>query len=204
MRDLLISRRRIITAGAAGALGVVLNPSAVFADDGEEVSLLRWDLAQIIQGTVLTGGSVRATDAASGDIATLTGSGEARPGDRTAAGGGTFVHTHANGSVVAHGVYVVTGFNSFKNGHGSLAGTPLTDGIGHKGQSDSGILRLGIKASIPSGTSIEAKLGVECALPGDTSGAVEGITLDVTVAGHTFHFRQVPEGGVTVFHALGD
>src|SRR5713226_6023173 len=120
MRELLVSRRQIITAGAAGALGVLLNPSAVFADDGEEVSLLRWDLVQIIQGTVLVGGMVRARDAATGDVVTLTGSGEARPGDRTAAGGGTFVHKHANGSEVAHGVYVVTAFKSFRNGHGSL------------------------------------------------------------------------------------
>jgi hypothetical protein len=110
------------------------------------------------------------------------------------------VHNHADGSEVAHGVYVVTAFNSFKNGHGSLAPTPLQDGIGHKNQSDSGILRLGIKASPATGGSIAAKLGVECALPGDTSGAVEGITLDVL----TFHFRQVPEGGATVFHILHD
>ncbi len=204
MRDLLISRRQVITAGAAGALGVLLNPSAVFADDGGEVSLLRWDLAQVIQLTVLAGGSVQARDATTHDTVTLTGSGEARPGDRTAAGGGTFMHRHEDGSEVAHGVYVVTAFNSFTDGHGSLSNTPLSDGIGHKNQSDSGILRLGIKAVLPSGRSIAAKLGVECALPGDTSGAVEGITLDVTVAGHSFHFRQVPEGGVTVFHALED
>ncbi len=201
MRELLVSRRRIITAGAAGALGVLLNPSAVFADDGEEVSLLRWDLIQIIQGTVLVGGLVRAKDAATGDMVTLSGSGEARPGDRTAAGGGTFVHKHADGSEVAHGVYVVTAFTSFKNGHGSLTPTPLLDGIGHKNQTDSGILRLGIKAfAVGAAGPIEGKLGVECALPGDTSGAVEGITLDVL----TFKFRQVPEGGFTVFHVLGD
>jgi len=87
-----------------------------------------------------------------------------------------------------------------KNGHGSLASTPLSDGIGHKNQSDSGILSLGIKAFPATGGSIDAKLGVECALPGDTSGAVEGITLDVL----TFHFRQVSEGGATLFHALED
>ncbi len=197
MRELLVSRRKILTAGAAGAVGVLLNPSAVFADDGDEVSVLRWDLVQIIQGTVLVGGLVRARDAATGDVVTLSGSGEARPDDRTAAGGGTFVHHHADGSEV-HGVYVVTAFNSFKNGHGSLAPTPLQDGIGHKNQTDSGILSLGIKAFPATGGSIEAKLGVECALPGDTSGAVEGITLDIL----TFDFRQVPEGGFTVFHVL--
>jgi hypothetical protein len=110
------------------------------------------------------------------------------------------VHKHADGSEVAHGVYVVTAFNRFKDGHGSLGPTPLQDGIGHKNQSDSGILSLGIKGFPATGGSIEGELGVECALPGDTSGAVEGITLDVL----TFHFRQVPEGGFTVFHALED
>ena len=201
MRDLLVSRRRILTAGAAGALGVLLNPSAVFADDDEDVNLLRWDLVQLIQGTVLAGGMVRAKDAATGDVVTLTGSGEARPDDRTAAGGGTFLHKHADGSEVAHGVYVVTAFKSFKNGHGSLTPTGLQDGIGHKNQTDSGILRLGIKAfAVGAAGSIDANLGVECALPNDTSGAVEGITLDVL----TFHFRQVEEGGFTLFHVLDD
>lgn len=200
MPELLVSRRKILAAGAAGAVGIALNPSAVFADDGEEVSLLRWDLVQIIQGTVLTGGSVRATDVATGDVLMLTGSGEARPDDGTAAGGGTFVHQHANGSPVAQGVYVVTAFKSFKDGHGSLVPTGLQDGIGHINQSDSGILKLGINVFPASGGSIEATLGVECALPGDTSGAVEGITLDVL----TFHFRQVHEGGFTVFHVLDD
>jgi hypothetical protein len=59
----------------------------------------------------------------------LTGSGEARPHKRRASGGGTFVHKHANGSEVAHGVYVVTAFDSFANGGGTLVGTGLTDGI---------------------------------------------------------------------------
>ena len=201
MRDLLVSRRRIITAGAAGALGVLLNPTAVFADDDEDVGLLRWDLVQLIQGTALAGGMVRAKDAATGDVVTLTGSGEARPDDRTAAGGGTFLHKHADGSDVAHGIYVVTAFKSFQNGHGSLTPTPLQDGIGHKNQTDSGILSLGIKAfAVGAAGPIDAKLGVECALPNDTSGAVEGITLDVL----TFHFKQVEEGGFTLFHVLDD
>jgi hypothetical protein len=199
MTEFLVSRRKILTAGAVGALGVLVNPSAVFADEDEEVKLLRWDLVQIIQGTVLVGGLVRASDTATGDVVTLSGSGEARPNHRTAAGGGTFLHKHADGSEV-HGVYVVTAFNSFKNGHGSLASVPLQDGVGQKNQTDSGIVRFGIKAFPSTGGSIDAKLGVECALPGDTSGAVEGITLDIL----TFHFRQVTEGGFTVFHILDD
>ena len=136
-----------------------------------------------------------------GDMLTLFGSGEARPEGRTAAGGGTFLHKHANdGTEVAHGVYVVSGFTGFINGHGTLVGTGLTDGIGHLKQTDSGILSLNITAFPSGGGSLPAKLTVECALPGDTSGAVEGIKLDIAVPGHVFHFKQVSEGGFTVFH----
>ncbi len=199
MHDLLVSRRRILTAGAAGALGALLSPEAVFADSGE-VELLRWDLVRIMQGTVLDGGSVVAKDAITGDTVTLSGSGEARPEAGTAAGGGTFLHKHANGTEVAHGVYVVTRFNSFTNGGGSLTATPLRDGIGHKNQTGSGKLSVNITGSLSSGGSVTGRLGVECALPGDTTGAVEGITLDIL----TFRFRQVREGGFTLFHILDD
>ena len=63
MRDLRVSRRKILTAGAVGALGALLDPAAVFAKESEEVELLRWDLVQIVQGTVLAGGAVMANDA---------------------------------------------------------------------------------------------------------------------------------------------
>jgi hypothetical protein len=201
MRDLRVSRRKILTAGAVGALGALLDPAAVLAKESEEVELLRWDLVRIVQGTVLDGGSVMGKDdGPTGDTVTLTGSGEARPERRTAAGGGTFVHKHANGSEVAHGVYVVTGFNSFIDGHGTLPAS-LTDGIGHAKQADSGKLSLKVKAHAAGiAASIDATLTVECGLPGDTSGAVEGIKLDVPAL--NLHFHQVPEGGVTVFHIL--
>jgi hypothetical protein len=197
MRDLLVSRRKILTAGAVGALGALLHPEAVFAD-GEDVGLLRWDLVKIVQGTVLAGGTNVGRDATTNDTVTLTGTGEARPDDGRAAGGGTFLHQHQDGSEVAHGVYVVSGFNSFKNGGGSLVGTGLRDGIGHLKQTDSGILSMNITLFPSGGASLSAKLIVECAAPGDTSGAEEGFRLNVG----SFHFTQA--GGVTLFHALGD
>src|SRR5229473_103835 len=114
MKDAVLSRRQLLKgAGAVGVLGALGIPTTVFADD-EEVELLRWDLVHFPQGLVLAGGENAATDAASGDILTLTGSGEAAPKKETATGGGTFVHSHANGTEVAHGVYKVTGFRSFR------------------------------------------------------------------------------------------
>ena len=45
-----ISRRRLVGAGAIGALGLLLAPQAVLADgdNHEEIDLLRWDLIQIV------------------------------------------------------------------------------------------------------------------------------------------------------------
>src|SRR5216684_5579020 len=99
-----ISRRRLVGAGAVGAIGVLLAPEAVLAegDDRQEVELLRWDLVQIVQGTVLAGGTDVGRDAATGDTVSLTGSGEARPHKHRATGGGTFLHKHANGSEFIH------------------------------------------------------------------------------------------------------
>ena len=61
MSEPRISRRRLVGAGAVGALGVLLAPGAVLADgeNGEEVELLRWDLIQIVQGVVLVAQGTR-------------------------------------------------------------------------------------------------------------------------------------------------
>src|SRR5260370_33920444 len=104
-----ISRRRLVGAGAVGAIGVLLAPEAVLAegDDRQEVELLRWELVQIVQGTVLAGGTDVGRDAATGDTVSLTGSGEARPEKGKATGGGTFVHLHKDGTERGHCGYVV-------------------------------------------------------------------------------------------------
>jgi hypothetical protein len=197
MDDRKLSRRQLLTAaGALTATAAVLDPTKVLANDGEGVSLLRWDLAQIIQGTVLAGGFDTGKDATTGDTVTLSGSGEARAEDGLATGGGTFVHKHSNGSEVAHGVYVVTGFNSFRKGAGTLVGVPMSDGIDRKDRTTSGILEVNVALSASTGTQLNGTLTVECALPGDNTGAVEGIELDVA----TLHFKQ--NGGVTLFHVL--
>ena len=177
-------------------------PSArqgVFADaeNTDEVDLLRWDLIQIVQGVILAGGTDVGRDAATGDMVSLTGSGDARPGKHRATGGGTFVHKHANGSEVAHGVYVVTGFKSFVNGGGSLVGTGRTDGIDELNNTTGGLLSLSVRLMPASGGSADGVLEVHCDLPGGRPDT-EGIRLSVL----TFKFAQA--SGFTLFHVLQD
>lgn len=87
-----------------------------------------------------------------------------------------FVHRHADGSEVAHGVYVVTGFKSFVNGGGSLVGTGLTDGIDLLNKTTGGLLILNVHLRATSGASADGE--VHCDLPGGKP-ETEGIRLSV-------------------------
>jgi len=145
MSERQISRRQVlIGAGALGALGPFLGPAAATANG--EVGLLRWDLVAVTSAgattEVVAGGTNQGKDSATGDTVDVTGSGQANVDEDTAAGGGTFVHKHSDGTIVASGVYVVTGLRSFQNLGGSLAPTGLVDGIGHIAATSAGILSL--------------------------------------------------------------
>ncbi len=191
----LTRRQVLIGAGAAGALGA-LAPTAALAGDNGRGKLIRWDLVQVGPGgVVLAGGTDDGQDSATKDMVHLTGSGQAEPANREAAGGGTFVHQHRDGTAVAHGVYLVTGFKSFQNAGGSLAGTGLKDGIGEIQETTAGILSLNVHLVPSSGASLDGVLTVNCALP-PVSSIEEGITLSVG----PFHFTQ--HGGFTLFHVL--
>src|SRR6266705_3254949 len=114
MGELRLSRRRLLGAGAAGTIGILLAPQAVLAR--EEVVKLRWDLVVNVLGAVVPGGSVVADDAATNDVIGLTGSGFARPHQGKASGGGTWARRHSDFSFVDAGVFLVTGFNSITTG----------------------------------------------------------------------------------------
>jgi hypothetical protein len=195
MSDRFLSRRKFLGVGAAGTLGVLMTPQAVFADD-EEVELLRWDFVTIIQNVLLSAGQDMARDPASGDVVTLTGSGQAAPKMETATGGGTFLHRHADGSEVAHGVYHVTGFQSFVAAGGTLLGTGRIDGIGTLKETTGGVLILQVALMPAGGGSLAGVLGVNCHLPGSEMPIEEGMTLSVG----PFAFKQA--GGATLFHVL--
>jgi hypothetical protein len=206
MSERRISRRQVlIGAGALGALGPFLGPAAARASD--EGGLLRWDLVAVASagGTnvVLAGGTNQGKDSATLDTVDLTGSGQANADEGTAAGGGTFVHKHSDGSIVASGVYVVTGLNGFQNLGGNLGPTGLVDGIGEIAATTAGILSLSIRGFLASGGTVNGVLEVHCNLPGASPATEEGIVLTVSPApGVTFHFTQ--NGGFTLFHILAD
>src|SRR5260370_41860572 len=97
MAETRITRRQVLVgAGAIGALGA-LAPTGALADDEGKGKLVRWDLVQIVSGEVLAGGTDTGQDATK-DVVHLTGSGQAEPARREAAGGGTFVHQHGDGT----------------------------------------------------------------------------------------------------------
>jgi len=194
MADKLLNRRTFLSVGAAATAGALIAPLPVLADD-EEVELLRWDLVRFPQGVILPGQDM-AKDAATGDVITLTGSGEVEPKKGRATGGGTFVHIHSSGTEVAHGVYRVTGFTSFTPAGGTLVGLPVHDGIGTLDQTMGGELALQV-ALLPFGGGVLAgTLEVDCTIPGVELPIEEGVNLSVG----SFHFEKA--GGATLFHVL--
>jgi hypothetical protein len=196
MDDRKLSRRQLLkAAGALGVAAAALDPIKAFADD-EEVELLRWDLITITQKVVLSGGQDKAKDAA-GNVVTLTGSGQVEPKKERATGGGTFVVKFADGTAERHGVYTVTGFESFKAAGGTLAGAGPIDGIGTLKQTMGGKLLMKVNLMASTGTSHPGVLGVDCALPGVEFPITEGVTLTTGPLKFT-----TPTKGSTLFHVL--
>ena len=194
MKHLVVSRRQVLKgAGAVGVLGALGIPTTVFAGE-EEVELLRWDLVEFPQGVALPGHNF-ARDAVTGDVVTLTGTGEVEPKKGTATGGGTFVHKHSGGGAVADGVYVVTGFRSFTPAGGTLAGAGLVDGIGTLAQTMGGLLALDVALMPSGGGSLAGVLEVDCDLSGEFP-IDEGVNLSVGA------FNFVKAGGFTLVHVL--
>jgi len=193
-----MNRPNFTSLGIGLVLGVLIAATGAGAGgSGALGHTHRYDLVQIVQNTVLAGGSDQATDATTHDTVTLTGSGQFKPGARDATGGGTFVHRHANGSEVAHGVWVATGFVSWQNLGGSLAGTGLSNGIAHNGDETGGIVTLTIRLLPAGGSPVNGVLEVHCDLPGASPPPEEGVVLKVG----PFNFTQ--SGGFTVFNDLG-
>jgi hypothetical protein len=187
-------RQVLIGAGAAGVVAS-LAPTAALADDQGKGKLVRWDLVQIVEGVVLAGGTDTGLDSGSRLMVRLTGSGQAEPARRQAAGGGTFALLKLDGTELLHGVYFVTGFDAFRNAGGTLVGAGLTDGIGELEETTGGSLSLKVHLVATSGRRADFVLTVHCNLPG-SSPEIEGITL----VGGPRSFTQ--HGGATLFHVV--
>ena len=183
--------------------GVTSSPT--ISDTITDTVSIRWDLVQIVQRTALAGGKDVGRDAARHATITLTGSGEAEPGKKEAAGGGRFVFKHRASlgrsddrgedrdarEVDVHGIYVVTKFVDWKPAGGKL---PVADGIGQAAEASSGILTLNVRLFPSGGGHQDGVLTVYCLLPGSTFDIEEGITLAID----GFYFVQ--DEGLTLFH----
>jgi hypothetical protein len=196
MKGERMKRSRLVILSLGLALGILVAvTSASGALSGQRRGhIVRWDLAQVIQGTALVGGTDVGLDAATGDTISLTGSGHAKAAAHKAYGGGTFVHTDSDGNEVAHGVYVVTAFVSWQ----SLAGTfpvPM-DGIGNITQAHAGILVLDVRFFPEGGSPVDGVLTINCHFPDTPAEIEEGIELSVG----PFNFTQA--GGLTLFHVF--
>jgi hypothetical protein len=181
---------------------------------GRPDAFVRWDLVQAVNGVAVPGGTDISTDATTHDTIALTGSGQFEPREQEAAGGGTFVHEQANGTLVAKGSYLVTGFVSWQPlKGGNFAATGLVDGIGNgpgsskdENEPTSGIVTLDVRL-VPDGTApgkgIDAVLSIHCNLPQTIGGDFEGFTLALG----SFDFTAVANAdpmahGITLFHRL--
>ena len=200
------------------ALGLVLGTTLVATgrarsetgSSSGDKALIRWDLIRIGGNIILAGGRDVSTDAATSDAITITGSGHAEPGEKEAAGGGTFVHRHKDGTLVAQGAYHVTGFISWQRlTGGSFAGTGLIDGIANgtgatpdEQEETSGVLTLAaefvplVKGEPQPG--VQGTIIVNCDLPGTSGTAEEGV--EVQVPSLDLDFTQT--SGNTLLHLL--
>ena len=192
-----MNRFKIISLIAG--LAIVLALPAAATGGNALGHTIRFDVIQFAQDTILTGGTALSRDAATGDTVLLTASGQAKPGQADAAGGGTFVHRHSTGAVVARGVWIANSIASWTSAGGSIAGVGLTDGIGHIDATLSGVLLLNVTLMPDTGGSLPAVLGIHCNLPGSTDPTIEeGLSVDVA----SLHFVPVEEEGFTLFHDL--
>ena len=218
-------RSRIVFLALGLVLGVMLAATSATgthsrgSDDqqgngGGVRRFVRWDLTQNVNGVAAPGGTDVSTDAATKDTIALTGSGQVEPLESEAAGGGTFVHRHADGSLVAKGSFFVTGFVSWQRLHGgNFAKTGLVDGVGNgpgsmrdENEPTSGILTLNVKL-VPDGTApsagTDAVLSVHCHLPDTVEETFEGITLAVGSFSFTATANVDPNAhGITLFNRL--
>ncbi len=203
MRDSRVSRRQILKAvGAAAALGTVLGPEAVFADD-EENREVSWDIINLdFTNNHVTSGGHASAFANDNSKITITGSGtfRANSGDpEDVTGGGTW-ETSGGGVGAGSGTYRVTKLVTFT----AAAGTPPpqnVDMIG-PGPGHAGLVTLRVRYS----NGMEGVLSVSCHLVGTPNSVFEGIT--ASMGSNGFWMREAPMPGVnadrTVFHFLSD
>jgi hypothetical protein len=197
MKDLRISRRQVLQGvGAAGVLGALGAPTAVFADAGNETRV-RWDLI-IEGGPGLTPGGTDSALAVDGSQISMTGSGTFGPeGSAAVMGGGTWTTFDPTGATTGSGTYKVT-----RVVQRSVVLTapvdsgPLPDNIGNPADRRGGVAVLRIAYSDGS----QGVLTISCRFgAGQLPAVFEGITATKDVVGYV---NQGPNHGFTIFHVI--
>jgi hypothetical protein len=154
-------------------------------------------------GSAVAGGENVATDPASGESLTITGSGHVRPRSHQAFGGGTYVFKDMDGNEIETGSYQVTKFVSFRRLRGgNFAATGLIDGIGDPAQASSGIMKVKVRAlaeGAPPEQAVNALLEVHCHLPGTVEDTFEGVRIRV---GRQVFEPDPDRHGITLFHVM--
>lgn len=216
MNERRLSRRQLLkAAGALGAAAVVLDPTKVFADEGEGEGRVTWD---IINVNFASGGPTQITRGGHAS-AMSTDNTHVVKAKITVTGRGTFPNTDAcSKDVTGGGTWSVTGTSDAACFPGSgnyeviellswhpAAGTlPLPDNTGDKGTPSSGVATL--RVHFDNGR--RGTLTVSCHLPaGPTPACIfEGITASMDY--EDFWQAEAPVGGVegdrTVFHISSD
>jgi TAT (twin-arginine translocation) pathway signal sequence len=199
MKDLVLSRRQVLKgAGAAGVLGALGVPTAIFADDTK----VRWDIISVnfATGTLSAGGMASALANDDSKI-TFTGTGTFGSGeDDDVTGGGTWRTFDSSGAPMASGNYSVKRLVSWE----PTSGTPPlpNDNIGIRSQESAGLAVLRIRYSDGS----RGVLTVSCELVGSPEGVFEGVT--ATKGAVDYWNRVHPVKGVagnrTNFHVMSD
>ncbi len=129
--------------------------------------------------------------AENGDMVTVSGTGTFDVVGKTAAGGGTFTHKRADGTIVATGTWTATELLAFQSyGPGTPQGTPASFFGGRAALAIVGT---------PTGTTLMLPgiLEIECALGTPPGGAEEGVRL--LVKGIINFNKSVHESGENVF-----
>jgi hypothetical protein len=208
MKHLRATRRQILKgAAAAGVLGAVEGPTAVFADEEESEHRVRWDIVSIdfTKGCVNPGGHASARSNG-GDRITMTGSGTfpdvRNKCRRDVRGGGTWSIPSASDSrcFMGEGTFKVVELLSWTPAPTKF---PLPcDNIGEIKDATSGLAKLRVAYS--NGT--QGVLTVSCQLKVGEQGAPECIFEGITTSmeWEDFWNNESPAPGVdanrTVFH----
>jgi len=130
--------------------------------------------------TAVAGATIPGTPIVAGDVIRFTGSGAFDTSASTANGGGSFTHSRPDGTIIARGTWVVTGFQSFTSYGGPEPG--------HQG----GLLHVTVTLYGPEATFTGLTLQVSCLINAPSGAPAEGTTL--------VGLFSEPTGGHTLFH----